>query len=134
MLSINNFNLGMSAQLERSFSDKDVELFSKLSGDINPIHLDEKYAKNTVFGSRIVHGSLASSIFSSIFANILPGPGCIYLKSNLIFLKPIYLDEKVEFKVEIIEVNNEKKRIIFGVIAQSKGVEYISGTAEIYIP
>lgn len=85
MLDIKNFNVGMSAQLERSFSDNDVDLFSKLSGDINPIHLDENYAKNTVFASRIVHGSLASSIFSSIFANVLPGPGCIYLKSNLIF-------------------------------------------------
>lgn len=134
MLDIKNFSVGMSAQLERTFSDLDVNLFSDLSGDKNPVHLNEDYAKNTVFTKRIVHGALASSIFSSIFANTLPGPGSIYLKSNFLFLKPIYLNEKVNFIVEIIEINNLKKRIIFRVIAQSKSMDCISGIAEIYIP
>ena len=97
MLDINDFSVGMSTQLERAFSDLDVNLFSELSGDKNPIHLDEDYAKNTIFAKRIVHGALASSIFSSIFANTLPGPGSIYLKSKLLFLKPIYLNDKHEF-------------------------------------
>lgn len=134
MLSIENFTVGMTAQLERSFSAQDVELFANLSGDINPIHLDEEYAKTTPFGSRIVHGSLAASVFSNIFANILPGPGCIYFKSNSVFLKPIYLDAKIEYKVEIVEILKEKSRIVFKTTAQADGKEFISGTAEMYIP
>ena len=134
MLLITDFNVGMSAEITRSFNANDVRVFSKLSGDINPVHLDEKYASKTIFGSCIVHGALASSIFSTIFANTLPGPGCIYLKSESKFLKPIYLDEEVIFKVEVTDVLEEKKRLIFKTVAITRSTECIVGTAEIFIP
>ena len=134
MLLITDFNVGMSAEITRSFNANDVRVFSKLSGDINPVHLEEKYASETIFGSCIVHGALASSIFSTIFANTLPGPGCIYLKSENKFLKPIYLDEEVVFKVEVTDVLEEKKRLIFKTIAITRSTECIVGTAEIFIP
>ena len=134
MLLITDFNVGMSAEITRSFSANDIRLFSKLSGDINPVHLDEKYASKTIFGSCIVHGALASSIFSTIFANTLPGPGCIYLKSENKFLKPIYPDEEVIFKVEVTDILEEKKRLIFKTVAISRSTECIVGTAEIFIP
>ncbi|MFX2101242.1 MaoC family dehydratase [Acinetobacter baumannii] len=134
MLLISDYKIGMTAELTKSFSDKDVDSFAKLSGDINPVHLDENYAKETIFGARIVHGALVSSIFSTIFANKLPGAGCIYLKSENKFLKPVYLNESVHFKVEITDVFKEKKRVIFRTSAISKDVECIVGTAELYIP
>ena len=134
MLLIADFNVGMSAEITRSFNANDLRVFSKLSGDINPVHLDEKYASQTIFGSCIVHGALASSIFSTIFANTLPGPGCIYLKSESKFLKPIYLDEEVMFRVEVTDVLEEKKRLIFKTVAITRSTECIVGTAEIFIP
>lgn len=134
MLLITDFNIGMSAEITRSFNANDIRVFSKLSGDINPVHLDEKYASETIFGSCIVHGALASSIFSTIFANTLPGAGCIYLKSENKFLKPIYPDEEVVFKVEVIDILEEKKRLIFKTIAITRNTECIVGTAEIFIP
>ena len=134
MLLIADFNVGMSAEITRSFNANDLRVFSKLSGDINPVHLDEKYASKTIFGSCIVHGALASSIFSTIFANTLPGPGCIYLKSESKFLKPIYLDEEVIFKVEVTDILEEKKRLIFKTVAITRSTECIVGTAEIFIP
>ena len=134
MLLIADFNVGMSAEITRSFNANDLRVFSKLSGDINPVHLDEKYASQTIFGSCIVHGALASSIFSTIFANTLPGPGCIYLKSENKFLKPIYLDKEVIFKVEVTDILEEKKRLIFKTVAISRSTECIVGTAEIFIP
>ena len=134
MLLIADFNVGMSAEITRSFNANDLRVFSKLTGDINPVHLDEKYASQTIFGSCIVHGALASSIFSTIFANTLPGPGCIYLKSESKFLKPIYLDEEVIFKVEVTDVLEEKKRLIFKTVAITRSTECIVGTAEIFIP
>lgn len=132
-LKIENVKVGDKAELKRIFTAEEVKAFSILSGDINPIHLDEQYASKTLFSSRIVHGALAASIFSTIFANTLPGPGCIYIKSENKFLKPIYLDKTVYFKVEVIEVLQEKKRVIFKTIAISNQQDCIVGTAELYI-
>ena len=134
MLSIQEYQIGMTSELVHSFSSDDVNNFSKLSGDVNPVHLDEDYAKGTVFGARIVHGAFVSSFFSTIFANQLPGPGCIYLMSENKFLKPVYLNESVLFKVEVIDVVVEKKRVIFKTTAISKNQECLIGTAELYIP
>lgn len=134
MLSISQYKIGMCAEVLRSFSAKDVELFSELSGDKNPVHLNEEYASQTIFGTRIVHGALASSVFSTIFASKLPGAGCIYLKSENKFLKPIYLNENILFKVEVIDILKEKKRVIFKTVAISNDQNCIVGMAELYIP
>lgn len=134
MLSILEYQIGMSAEITRSFSAADINIFSDLSGDLNPVHLDEDYAKKSTFGARIVHGALASSIFSTIFANNLPGSGCIYLKSESKFLKPIYLNKEVIFKVEITSIQREKRRLLFKTVAMTDCKECIVGTAEIFIP
>ena len=126
--------VGQTSEITRFFLGEDVDLFSKLSGDVNPVHLDEAFAKTTMFGGRIVHGALLSSVFSTIFANHLPGPGCIYLKSENKFLKPVFLNEAVNFKVEIIDILVEKKRVIFKTAAVFRNQECIVGTAELYIP
>ena len=133
-LDITDIQVGDQAVVERYFSGEDVSLFSQLSCDLNPVHLDEVYAKNTMFGSRIVHGALLTSMFSTLFANTLPGAGCIYLKSESKFLKPVYLNELISFKVEVIDVIVEKKRVIFKTVATSQDKLCIVGTAELYIP
>lgn len=134
MLSISDFQLGMTADISRTFTSDDVIKFAELSGDNNPVHLDDEYAKTTMFGARIVHGALASSLFSTLFANTLPGPGCIYLKSENKYLKPIYLDEEVTFTVKIVKINEERKRIIFDTAALFRNEKAIVGSAEIFIP
>lgn len=134
MKSIKEMKIGQTSEVNRSFSGEDVDLFSTLSGDINPVHLNEEFAKTTIFGGRIVHGALLSSVFSTIFANNLPGPGCIYLKSESKFLKPVFLNESVNFKVKITDILAEKKRVIFKTTAVFRNQECIVGTAELYIP
>lgn len=134
MLSFSDFKLGMEAEKKRIFTSGDVIKFSELSGDINPVHIDETYAKETIFGKRIVHGALASSIFSTLFANTLPGPGCIYLKSENKFLKPIYLNEEVTFFIKLVNIIENKNRLIFDTKATCKDQTCIVGTAEIFIP
>lgn len=134
MLSISDFQLGMTADISCTFTSDDVIKFAELSGDNNPVHLDDEYAKTTMFGARIVHGALASSLFSTLFANTLPGPGCIYLKSENKYLKPIYLDEEVTFTVKIVKINEERKRIIFDTAALFRNEKAIVGSAEIFIP
>jgi len=133
-LNITQIQVGDQAKVEKSFSAEHVFLFSQLSGDINPVHLDEEYAQNTMFGKRIVHGALLNSMFSMLFANELPGPGCIYLKSESKFLKPVYLDEVVLFQIEVIDIFIDKKRVVLKTKATVQDKLCIVGTAELYIP
>lgn len=134
MLKLEDFKVGMSAKLTRAFSAQDVETFAALTGDDNPVHLNEDFARESMFGQRIVHGALASSMFSNLFGAELPGHGSIYLKNEVTFLKPIFLDQAIEYSVEIVEIVEAKRRLIFQTRAQADGVDYIVGTAQMYIP
>ena len=80
-----------------------VSDFAKLSGDYNPIHMSEEYAKTTVFKKPIAHGMLLGSLISAIIAKDLPGEGSIYLSQTLKFIKPVYIGNKVKISVKIIE-------------------------------
>lgn len=133
-IDIEYFSVGMKNEVTRSFSDNDVKIFAEVSGDKNPVHLSSEYAKQTIFKERIVHGALVSSIFSSMFANNLPGPGCIYLKSDFTYLKPVFLNEEVVFTVEITAVDLPKRRIHFNNSAVSPSGLCIVGKSQIYIP
>ncbi|MBV4416552.1 MaoC family dehydratase [Clostridium tyrobutyricum] len=89
-----------------------IKSFSKLSGDENPIHLNEEYAKTTIFKRRIAPGMLISSFISAVIANKLPGRGSVYLKQDLKFRRPVYINDVITTKVEIIGINIEKNIII----------------------
>jgi len=102
-------NVGDKYKEKFSFSQKDVDLFSILTGDKNPIHLDEDYAKKTCFKKKIIHGFLSSSIFSKILGMNFPGPGCIYLGQTIKFLKPMYVGEKYEARLNVLKIKEEKK-------------------------
>lgn len=96
--------------LDFSLTQEDVQAFAKVSGDFNRVHLDENYAVNTIFKRRIVHGFLGASVFSRIFGMLYPGEGTIYLKQDLKFLAPMYVDTKYKAVVELTEIIPEKKR------------------------
>lgn len=131
---LDKIHLHDTFKVHKSFSEEEVGLFAKLSGDFNPLHLNEEYAKNTIFGTRIVHGALATSIFSAIFANSLPGEGSVYLKSSFKFIKPIPLNTLVIYSVKVIDKILEKRRVIFETNAVINDSLCITGIAEIYIP
>jgi len=100
--------IGDSAQMSKVFTFEDVKNFAELSGDINPVHLDENFASTTIFGKPIVHGFLFSSMISALLANKLPGPGSIYIHQELNFKAPVFHGEKVTAIVEIEEIKSEK--------------------------
>lgn len=91
-------------------SQKDVEIFAIISGDSNPIHLDEEYASKSVFGRRIVHGFLAGSVFSRVFGTLWPGEGTIYMSQEMSFRAPVFTDTEYRAKFIVEEVNPEKHR------------------------
>jgi 3-hydroxybutyryl-CoA dehydratase len=100
--------LGDSVTREKIITEEDVLTFAKITGDNNPIHIDEEYAKNSIFKGRIAHGILVSGLISAILANDLPGEGTIYLKQELNFVKPVYIGSKVIGKVTVAELREDK--------------------------
>ena len=101
---------GFQYKYEFSFSNDDIIGFAKVSGDANPIHLDEEYAQKTIFKTRIVHGFLGGSVFSKVFGTIIPGEGTIYLSQSLKFMGPMYIGEKYTAVFDFIEVDVTKHR------------------------
>lgn len=102
--------LGMKATTSRTITETDLRNFSGVSGDTNPMHLNEEFAKQTQFGHCIVHGMLTASLLSNVIGNQLPGPGCIYLSQNLKFTAPVYVGDTVYASATVIELLPERRR------------------------
>jgi len=131
-MKISDFYVGQNASLSKRFVLDDVKAFSQLSMDNNPVHLNEEYAKNSIFGDRIVYGYLTASLFSGIIGSIMPGPGAIYLNQNLNFRKPIYHNELVTATCTITHIREDKPIITLETICKNeKGEIAIDGTAVI---
>lgn len=134
-LTINDLDVGQSCSLAKSFSEADVLSFALVTGDLNPAHVNENYAKTTIFKTRIVHGMLVGSLFSAILGTELPGLGSIYTFQSLKFIKPVYLDETITATVIVKEIISEKNRVIFDCIAKNtKDEVVIVGEATIMPP
>ncbi len=128
------FKIGQKASIEKSFSINEVRDFAGITGDHNPIHLDEEFAKRTVFGKPIVHGILCSGLISCVIGEQLPGNGSIYLGQELKFVAPAFHGERLIAEVEILEVIIEKRHIILKtVIRKSDGTIVIEGKARVKV-
>lgn len=108
----NKLTLNDSYKYEFSFTQNDVDNFAKSSGDYNPIHLDEEYAKKSIFKRRILHGFLGGSVFSKVFGTLFPGNGTIYMKQDMVFYKPMFTEEKYIAVFKVIKVIREKNRAL----------------------
>ena len=109
--SIDKLQVGDAAEFAKTVSETDIYMYAGITGDFNPAHVNENYAKNTFFKTRIAHGMLTAGFISAIIANQLPGPGTIYLKQELSFLAPVHIGDTITARVEILELNAEKNRV-----------------------
>lgn len=132
--SIDEIFVGMSASYSQTITDFDVKQFAGLSGDHNPVHVDEIYAENSRYKKRIAHGLISASFFSAIFGTKLPGKGCVYVSQNLNFIRPVYLGDTVTAIVTVTNVDISKKRVYFDTKCLVKNKAVIDGKAEIFIP
>lgn len=124
--------LGDQYQENVRFTQKDVNLFADVSGDRNPIHIDEAYAAKTPFGKPIVHGFLAGSVFSKVFGMNWPGEGTIYLYQDMSFRAPVFVEKNYVAKFEIIEHNQEKnKATVQCTLEDEEGNQAIIGVAKL---
>lgn len=99
------------ARMTRIIKEEDIVAFSKVSGDINPIHLNEEYAEKSIFGKRIAHGMLNASFISNVIGNQLPGEGTIYMKQSLEFCKPVFIDDIITTVIVVKDIDYEKGNI-----------------------
>ncbi len=102
-------SVGDTFTLKKTISNNDVFMFAEVTGDENPLHLDDEYAKKTMFGERIAHGMISAGIISGVIGMYLPGPGTTYLSQDLRFLKPVKIGDTVTVEVEVSEIE-EKSR------------------------
>ena len=124
--------LGQKYTHSFSYTQEQVNEFAKVTGDNNPVHLDEEFASKTIFKRRIAHGMLGASILSKVFGTLFPGNGTIYLNQTLNFLRPMYVEETYEAIFEVKELIIDKNRaIIFTTIINSEGKSVLSGEATI---
>ena len=109
--TIDELKVGDSAQFSKTVSETDVYLFAGITGDFNPAHVDEEYAKKTYFGARIAHGLLPAGFISAVMGNRLPGPGSIYLRQELTFLGTVKIGDTITARVEVVEIDTVKGRV-----------------------
>jgi len=102
------FKVGDSAEITKTITEADIQAFAEVTGDHNPIHLDDEFAKSTRFGRRIAHGMLTASLISSVLANKLPGEGSVYLGQSLQFVAPVFPGDEVTARVTIKQIRDDK--------------------------
>ena len=112
--------IGDRASIIKRFVDEDILIFSELSNDKNPIHLDSNFASKTNFGRKIVHGMLIASLFSGLLGEKLPGKGTIYLGQTITFIKPVFINEEVTASVEIQYIRKDKPIYTLKTICETK--------------
>ncbi|HEU5048037.1 MAG TPA: MaoC family dehydratase [Rickettsiales bacterium] len=126
--------VGMSATFSRTITETDLRNFSGVSGDTNPMHLNEEYARTTPFGGCIVHGMLTASLISTVIGTKLPGPGCIYLGQTLKFIAPVYVNDTVYAVATVKELIPEKNRVVLTTQCFVKDKVVVEGEAVIKVP
>jgi 3-hydroxybutyryl-CoA dehydratase len=126
--------IGMSARYARTVTEADIVLFAGISGDSNPVHMNETYASSTIFKGRIVHGMLSASFLSTAIASRLPGPGSIYLSQNLKFRAPVRIGDTVEARVTVTDIILEKARVTLKTTCSVGDTVVIDGEALVMVP
>ncbi|HTT30460.1 MAG TPA: MaoC/PaaZ C-terminal domain-containing protein [Solirubrobacteraceae bacterium] len=133
--TFDEIEIGDSAALERTLSWRDVELFAVMSGDVNPAHVDEEYARTDRFHGIVAHGMWGASLISALLGTRLPGPGTIYLEQTLRFRHPIAIGDRISVSVTVASKDPARQRVVLGCLCVNQRSEIvIDGTAMVLAP
>ena len=134
-LTIDQLSVGQSAEFSKTVTEADIVAFAGITGDLNPAHINEEFAKKTFFKTRIAHGMLSAGFISAVIGTRLPGPGAIYLKQELSFLAPVKIGDTVTARVEITELHTEKGRLKLKTTCTNQdGTAVLDGEAYVLAP
>jgi 3-hydroxybutyryl-CoA dehydratase len=126
--------IGETAEFSKTISESDIYLYAGISGDFNPAHINESYARKTYFKTRIAHGMLVAGLISALIGTRLPGPGTIYVKQTLNFLAPVHIGDTITARVEIMEKLDRKQVRIKTVCVNQEGKTVLDGEALVSPP
>jgi 3-hydroxybutyryl-CoA dehydratase len=133
--TFDQLTVGDTDRFSKTVTDADIYLFAGVTGDLNPAHIDEDYARGTFFKTRIAHGMLSAGFVSAVIGTRLPGPGTVYMRQTLDFLAPVRIGDTVTATVEVIEKLDEKKRVRLKTICTNQeGVKVLEGEALVSPP
>ena len=129
-----SLKVGDAAEMRKTIAEEDVRAFAELTGDRNPVHLDEEYAARTRFGRRIAHGMLGASLISAVLANELPGRGTVYLSQTLKFTAPVFLGDTVTARVVVKHVREDKPVVTLETVCTNqRGERVVEGEAVVLV-
>ena len=131
---IEDLKVGMTRYRSKRITEKDINTFAEISGDHNPVHLNEEFAADTVFGNKIVHGMLTASFISAVIGEQLPGHGTIYLEQTLKFFKPVFPNQVVKTNVIVTSIDYKKKKVCLECESSVEGEPVLSGIATVLAP
>jgi len=133
--TIAQLEVGDSAEFAKTLSESDIYLYAGITGDFNPAHVNEVYAQQTFFKTRIAHGMLTAGLISAVMANQLPGPGTIYLRQELDFRAPVRIGDTVTARAEVIEIIKDKNQARFRTWCTNQdGIVVLDGEALVSPP
>lgn len=130
---LEDLKVGMSAVFAKTITEADIVMFSGVTGDMNPVHVNEDYARDTMFKGRIAHGMLTGSLISTVLGMKMPGPGCIYVSQNLKFIAPVRAGDTAQARAIITDIVPEKKRIVMRTTVHVGGTTVVTGEAQMMV-
>ena len=133
-ICIEDLEIGMSRSLTKTIEDYDIRLFADVSTDRNPVHLDEDYAQETIFGGRIAHGMLTASLISAVIGEQLPGHGTVYMGQTLKFLAPVFPGDAVTAEVTVATIDHGRRRVTLDCVCRVGEKAVLKGEAKVLAP
>ena len=133
-ICIEDIEMGMTRYIRKVITDRDIEQFAEISTDHNPVHLDEEYARDTIFEGRIAHGMLTAGLVSAVIGEQLPGHGTIYMSQNLKFLAPVRPGDLVHAEVKVVDMLIDKRRVKLDCRCEVNGKNVLVGEAMVLAP
>ena len=133
-ICIEDIEMGMTRYIRKVITDKDIEQFAEISTDYNPVHLDDEYARDTIFEGRIAHGMLTAGLISAVIGEQLPGHGTIYMSQNLKFLAPVRPGDLVHAEVKVVDMVIDKRRVKLDCRCEVNGKNVLVGEAIVLAP
>lgn len=133
-ITIEEIEIGMVRSLRKQVTDEDIHLFAQVSTDHNPVHMDDTYARDTIFEGRIAHGMLTAGLISAVIGEQLPGHGTVYMGQTLKFLGPVRPGDTVLAEVEVIGIDHTKRRVQLDCRCLVNGKKVLIGEATVLAP
>ena len=133
-ICIEDIEMGMTRYIRKVITDRDIKQFAEISTDHNPVHLDDEYARDTIFEGRIAHGMLTAGLVSAVIGEQLPGHGTIYMSQNLKFLAPVRPGDLVHAEVKVVDMVIDKRRVKLDCRCEVHGKNVLVGEALVLAP